>query len=60
MVPMGEPRYGFAGARRTLGGGGNAPMPTGPAHNVNGMDWMLVDCELVEELTRSRRTTFKN
>lgn len=43
-------------------GGGNAPIPTGPAHRVNGTEW--IDGELDDELTRSSRTlcesTIKN
>lgn len=35
---MGDPLYGLAGARSTLGGGGNAPIPTGPAQSVNGTE----------------------
>lgn len=50
---MGDPLQGFAGARSTLGGGGNAPMPTGPAHNENGTDW--IEGKLADDLMRSMR-----
>jgi hypothetical protein len=56
MVPMGLPLYGLAGAKRTLGGGGKDPSPTGPAHNVNPLE--QIEAVVEDALILSNSTTY--